>query len=1600
MQNKPVRAEDSCTARHRRRRIWKNVVGVLACVVVFCTTYALILPAITMETPACGLAEHTHTTECYAKNTSGTAATAETAASEEETTTLICNLPEHTHTEECAVPPLTEEEQAQVEALTAQIDALPTQEELTETLAAFEDAGDEDGYNAYLEQVVTDTQAAYETYESLTEAQKAKVTNAAKLMELESLWSAQMQEADTAEQTLAEMTGDDAYIRSLEVTSIVDGTEPWDAEDKDGLDTGENNRRVRTFDTIRYNLFYTTVKQDVDNTTKYESARVYFEFLLPVDKDQAIFSTDDMAWLRLDGVTWKYEDELVTVGDTQCQVLHGSYWDKRSGQDVSASSLSRDVTVRVMNMANNATIQPIFSVWMEVNDVGVGYENNIPNSIAYNNNHNCEVHNKSEVARRLPEKVTVTCTPRYDISIKRGNAATSSWKGEFNFTTGNSQALDRDAGKQIGEINGYGIRVMVKGVDAAHGLRGCELPKEGDTLEFDLTLTVAYYKENWNYITSVYIPRIWSADEFLFNQEQRDGRATNNYNVPDHAAPLNRPQENNRQSCADGGTWTFTPGTGYDWDRYLSHRVFHVKVENYTFDPNHLPNSYERGSENVFYDPATIGGQWWNIQQAVFSTGELWVVTPFYNGDGQYITEFTGLPSVDLLSSVYTGWAKVTNKNGEQVYQKDDFYEHLDTSITLQNPGSFNAYVAAVEPSADYNKPLTAGCFDSGNALKDYATPGTYMEMEAWLNNNDAEGDAAAAAYNLMIKFDDACFEPVDKTELGNSGYHGPGYGYKADDWSNYAWWDPLNYDLWDPEGKAKPKEPKLLYGTTKDKTGWEHNGLKPDAKGYDDAMMKATPEDLKWYDSMDELKQDGAVCVAVLMEYHNMANDGTNQSTHSKMNHIHLLVHAKVKKTAEPGYVYAITNYAAAWTKADVKPLVAQMKAKKADAADTGSEEVTLSNLDYLNYTQNYFPSYSPTAENKMSEAENFPKPTHERSWKRCTLNGNDEDDSKLEDGNNGYGTAEKAGAESAGRGGYYYQDNVYVVGYASQVDIQVAQETENHSVRSTYSMDLNQRVADFAVTPYMLRNATDTGAGGETTTLTADLTVTATLPQQLEYITETSVWGGTYTQDRTCYTPGTVTGGQALETKVTKNEDGTTTLTWVLPNVQLSKDLEEPAPIHFSCRIGNSANPAEDVVNNQTLTVQADIYSTLDPGVMHGVEYFNQDTTAIQIVKNTALSIIKRADAGTVDLWTPVGFTMEVYNSAANPYTGWIVDVLPQNGIGQSSYHGAVQVQEFQVKSDIDLTNVTFYYTTKTDIGSATDMTKLDVTDWTPFTLDSSRTWTPTPGEQTAPITAIAYSYTIASKQAIEMHIDLNLPDGEAGDVLHNRLFLDNLFTSDYSQIVSRTLEGLTWNDANGNGIQDEDESRISGVKVELLRLKAGGDASSETDYEPFCYSGTQTPAVVETGQTVDARKNAPAPYADGRYKFTNLPAGTYAVRFTDGSTTKISHLLAAPANRGGDDTIDSDGIAAYSDDRSTLLKTVILGIELPAAKDMKAALYESPYHDSGFYARGHELPATGGSGTAPCTTVGLTVMLLTVVPLLYKWKKRRREEENTTA
>lgn len=70
MNQDTLQGEEKYTKAHQRKRRWYKVVTSLACVVVFCTVYALILPAITMEKKTCGIAEHTHSDNCYTQVTS------------------------------------------------------------------------------------------------------------------------------------------------------------------------------------------------------------------------------------------------------------------------------------------------------------------------------------------------------------------------------------------------------------------------------------------------------------------------------------------------------------------------------------------------------------------------------------------------------------------------------------------------------------------------------------------------------------------------------------------------------------------------------------------------------------------------------------------------------------------------------------------------------------------------------------------------------------------------------------------------------------------------------------------------------------------------------------------------------------------------------------------------------------------------------------------------------------------------------------------------------------------------------------------------------------------------------------------------------------------------------------------------------------------------------------------------------------------------------------------------------------------------------------------------------------------------------------------
>lgn len=106
MEKQTVKGVNKFFAAHIRKKRWHKAVTVLSCLVVFCTTYALILPAITMTgKPFCGKEEHVHTEACYlSEEETEQTAHEHTDKCYETQSVLICGQEEaqsHAHSEEC-----------------------------------------------------------------------------------------------------------------------------------------------------------------------------------------------------------------------------------------------------------------------------------------------------------------------------------------------------------------------------------------------------------------------------------------------------------------------------------------------------------------------------------------------------------------------------------------------------------------------------------------------------------------------------------------------------------------------------------------------------------------------------------------------------------------------------------------------------------------------------------------------------------------------------------------------------------------------------------------------------------------------------------------------------------------------------------------------------------------------------------------------------------------------------------------------------------------------------------------------------------------------------------------------------------------------------------------------------------------------------------------------------------------------------------------------------------------------------------------------------------------------------------------------------------
>lgn len=250
----------------------------------------------------------------------------------------------------------------------------------------------------------------------------------------------------------------EGYVANLTVDKITDGTGMFDEKEGAGNDTGADNKIIRSYDSISYDL---TANFGARSSTSTDtSATLWFEATLDADITKAAFNTASLNWMDL-GYTIEYLDESNNVVLTQ--KTDGKYYDA-SGTEKSLNDLASDssqetssyttsivsqrlrgamtktaaqnllsgnqtvnVVVQVLGAKNEDVIRPAFRAWFDGNEDNYGSESGNGDDV-----HLAEIVKEN---KETAGEVTVSAAARFNLELDK--AENVNCRGWFDLSKGN-----------------------------------------------------------------------------------------------------------------------------------------------------------------------------------------------------------------------------------------------------------------------------------------------------------------------------------------------------------------------------------------------------------------------------------------------------------------------------------------------------------------------------------------------------------------------------------------------------------------------------------------------------------------------------------------------------------------------------------------------------------------------------------------------------------------------------------------------------------------------------------------------------------------------------------------------------------------------------------------------------------------------------------------------------------------------------------------------------------------------------------------------------------------------------------------------------------
>ena len=673
--------------------------------------------------------------------------------------------------------------------------------------------------------------------------------------------------------------------------------------------------------------------------------------------------------------------------------------------------------------------------------------------------------------------------------------------------------------------------------------------------------------------------------------------------------------------------------------------------------------------------------------------------------------------------------------------------------------------------------------------------------------------------------------------------------------------------------------------------------GVRPDGGNFPDdkSQAKASYEDFDWYDTYAEASKHGLVLAATVCD--TRVWDSTRITLGQRVAS-GLTLPVRIKDTAV-GRTAQITGQVDFWTRA---------KLAKANGLDANSDDIApwvsfVSKVGRLRY-RDFVGKYGNA--NLHVDGKNYVKATFS------------------EDGS-------YQGGDTAGnvRG-----DTLYVVGEQPHVGKSTAQSGDDGtSAKTIYDLDKEQRYVDWVVTASAETQASSTGGGYVT-----DYHIKDTLPAGLTYVDGSSYVGGTYAEHDHGQQRGTVTGGQSITPKISRNKDGTTTLEYVVNGAKA--DSSTKTRLHFTTMIGDASDPDNDAKNNQQYTNHVEIRSKRAMGEPRSMLGQTADYT-VRVSRTRATALATRADPLLNDIERPLGYRNMLGNFSkdekTNPYA---VDIMPYKGLNQSNYHGDYTLIGLTVKAGAgaSMNGVKVYFTTdpKWRNVDATKITREQVTQWTEATVNAITGKVTIPDGYSKPVAWAFTSPSLPANARYDFILSIKPTGNKASDMYVNRWADGDNKVDAVTQVVERKVNGVAWFDLDHDGIRQDSDRLLADVNVTLV--DANGRTVTSVDGKP-CTATTDR---------------------NGHYEIGSIPAGSgFKLRFTPKTGTawhgqNVTVKNAKEASEATDSDSDQE-----NDSHGNMVAGVITLKPFPALDEMTSAVYEDPNEDHGM--SGTLMPAT---------------------------------------